>query len=209
MASFDIKSLFTNIPLTETLNLCVQNRNQTHVGSLTQSLFYSLLKITMLKSFFIFDGKFYEQCDDVAMGSPLGPTLANVFLSHFENIWLENCPAHFKPIIYRRFVDDTFLRFRTKDHVEKFKNLHKQHKNIKFTSEIEENGSLSFLDITITRENKKFVTSVYRKPTFSSVFTNFESFIPEMHKRGLIETLLIEVLDYAPVTRTFIRKLKL
>ena len=66
----------------------------------------------------------------------------------------------------------------------------KQDKNTKFTSEIEENGSLSFLDIIITRENNKFVTSVYRKPTFSGVFTNFESFIPEMHKRGLIETLL-------------------
>ena len=193
MASFDIKSLFTNMPLTETLNLCVQNlyRNQTHVGNLTQSSFYSLLKITMFESFFIFDGKFYEQCDGVAMGSPLGPTLANVFMCHFENIWLENCPAHFKPIVYRRFVDDTFLLFRTKDHVEKFKNyLSKQHKNIKFTSEIEENGSLLFLDITITREIKKFVTSVYRKLTISGVFTNFESFIPKLGKRGLIETLL-------------------
>ena len=62
MASFDIKSLFTNIPLTEILNLCLQNldRNQTHVGNLTKSAFYSLLKITMLESFFIFDGRFYE-----------------------------------------------------------------------------------------------------------------------------------------------------
>ena len=176
MASVDIKSLFTNIPLTETLYLCVQNlyRNQTHVGSLTKSIFYSLLKITMFESLFIFNGEFYG----VAIGSALGPTSANVFMCHFENIWLENCLAHFRPIAYRRFVDDTFLLFRTKDHVEKFKNyLNKQHKNIKFTSEIEENSSLSFLDITITRENSKFVKSVYRKPTFSGVFTNFESFI--------------------------------
>ena len=62
-----------------------------------------------------------------------------------------------------------------------------------FSNKIEENGSLSFLDITITRENNKFVTSVYRKLTFNGLFTNFESFIssiPEMQKRGLIETLL-------------------
>ena len=67
MASFDIQSLFTKIPLTEMLNLCVQklHRNQTHVGNLTKNLFYSLLKLTMFESFFIFDGKFYEQCDDV------------------------------------------------------------------------------------------------------------------------------------------------
>ena len=53
-----------------------------------------------------------------------------------------------------------------------------------------QNGSLSFLDKTITRENNKFLTSVYSKPTFSGIFTKFESFIPEMHKRVLIETLL-------------------
>ena len=131
--------------------------------NLTKSSFYSLLKITMFESFFIFDGKFCEHCDGVEVDFPWGPTLANVFIYHFENI----C---------RRFVDDTFLLFRTKDDVEKFKNyLSKQNKNIKFTLEIEKNGLLSFLDITITRENNKFV-SVYRKPTFSGVFTNFESF---------------------------------
>ena len=88
MVGFDINSLFTNVPLTETLHLCVQNlyRNQTHVGKLTQSSFYSLLKISIFESFFIFDWKSYEQCDGVAMGSPLGFTLANVFMCHFKNL---------------------------------------------------------------------------------------------------------------------------
>ena len=82
MASFHIKSIFTKIPLTETLNLCVQNlyRNQAHVNNLTKSSFYKLLKFTMFESFFIFDRKLYEQCGGVAMGSSLGPTLANVFM---------------------------------------------------------------------------------------------------------------------------------
>ena len=100
------------------------------------------------------NGKFYEQYECLATGSPLGPTLANVFMCHFKNILLENCPSHFKPIVYRRFVDDTLLLFRSKNRVEKFRNyLNKQYKNKKFTSEIEENGSLSFLDIKISREN--------------------------------------------------------
>ena len=51
-------------------------------------------------------------------------------------------------------------------------------------------GSLSFVDIKISRENNKFVTSVYGKPTFSGVFTNFKSFIPDIYKCGFIETLL-------------------
>ena len=186
MTSFDKKSLFTNIPLEikHMLPIWVKVR------------FIAYLKLPCLNHFLIFDGKFYEQCDGVAMGSPLGPTLANVYMCHFENIWLGNYPAHYKPTVYRRFVDDTFLLFRTKYHVEKFKNyINKQHKNIKFTSEIQKNDSLSFLDITITPENNEFVTSVYRKPTFNRVFTNFERFIPDMYKRGLIELCFIEVLD--------------
>ena len=108
-------------------------------------------------------------------------------MCHFENIWLENCPSHFKPIVNRQFVGDVFLLFRSKYHDEKLRNyLTKQHKNIKFTSEIEKSGLLSFLDIKISRENNSLVTSVYRDPAFSGVFTNFESFIPDIHKRGLI-----------------------
>ena len=52
------------------------------------------------------------------------------------------------------------------------------------------NNSLSFLDIKIVRDNNKFTTSVYRKPTFSGEFTNFESFIPNSYKYALIFTLL-------------------
>ena len=112
-------------------------------------------------------------------------------MCHFENIWLENCPAHFKPTFYRRFVDDTFILLWTKGHVEKLKNyLNKQQKNIKCASKIEANQSLSFLDMKITSKNNRFVTSVYRKPTFSGVLTNFESFAPNMHKHGLIETFV-------------------
>ena len=72
-----------------------------------------------------------------------------------------------------------------------FKNyLDKQHKNKKFTSQIDENGSLSFLHIKISCENIKFVTSVYHQPTFSGVFTDFKSFMQDIYKRGLVKILL-------------------
>ena len=81
-----MKSLFTNIPLTETLNLCVQNlyRDQAHVKNLTKSSFYKLLKITVFQSFFVFGGKFNEHFDGGAMSSPLGPKLANVLMCHLK-----------------------------------------------------------------------------------------------------------------------------
>ena len=56
-----------------------------------------LLTFATYKSFYIFDGEYYTQIDGVAMGSPLGSTLANAFLCHFENKWLLECPVEVLP----------------------------------------------------------------------------------------------------------------
>ena len=158
---------------------------------ITKDYFPELLSIYMSESLVLFDGEFYKQIDGVAMGSLLGPTLANIFLCFHEQTWLDNCPVEFKPVIYRSFADDTFLLFRSKEHTEKSRlYLNCQHPNIKFTSEIDENNSISFLDIKINRDNNRSLTSVYRKPTFSGVFTNFDSYIPLPYKSGLISSLL-------------------
>ena len=45
------------------------------------------------------------------MGSPLGPTLANAFLVHFEKNWLQNCLSDHNPHYYRWYVDDIFVLF--------------------------------------------------------------------------------------------------
>ena len=82
MVSFDIESFFTNIPLQETINLCVENlfEDRTHVDHLSKDSFPDLLTTTMSESLILFDQKLYKQHDGVAMGSPLGSTLANSFL---------------------------------------------------------------------------------------------------------------------------------
>ena len=193
VTSFDIESLFTNIPFQETIDLCVENLFQdcTHVDNLSKDSFHELLTRTMPESLILFDQEFYKQHDGVAMGFPLGPTLANVFLCYHEKIWLQNCPSEFILVIYRRYVNDTFLLFRSKHQAKKFRNyLILQHKNIKFTFETENENSISFLDIKITRDNNKFMTSVYRKPTFSGAFTNFGSSIPKSWKYNLLFTIL-------------------
>ena len=139
----------------------------------------------------LFDQEFYKQHDGVAISSPFKPTFANFFLSYHKKIWLQKYPTEFKPVIYRRYINDSFLLFRSRYHIEKFWNyLNRHHKNIRFTSEIENENSISFLDIKISRDNNKLTTSVYRKPTFSGVFTNFGSFIPKSYKYNLLFTLL-------------------
>ena len=49
------------------------------------------LRAALCKNYFLFDGIVYQQVDGVAMGSLLGPSLANAFLTHYEQIWLNDC----------------------------------------------------------------------------------------------------------------------
>ena len=126
----------------------------------------------------------------MALGSPLGPTMANVFLSFYEVKWLEQCPKEFKPVFYRRYVDDVFVLFESAEHLPKFRDyFHTCHPNMSFSFEQEKSGKLSFLDVEVSRERREFVTTVYRKPTFSVVYTHFESFLPTVYKFGMVYTL--------------------
>ena len=58
-----------------------------------------------------------------------------------------------------------------------------------FSFEQETNARLAFLDVEVSRQQGKFVTAVYRKPTFSGVYTHFGSFLPPAYKVGMIYTL--------------------
>ena len=90
--------------------------------------FYGLLRNSY---FFNFDKTFYGQLDGVAMGSPLGPTLTNSFLCYHEKRWLDKCPEEFKPVFYRRYVDDIFVLFRKEEHFKLFLNYFNSfHENV-------------------------------------------------------------------------------
>ena len=68
--------------------------------------------------------------------------------------------------------------------------MNKRHKNIKCSFETEKDNSFSFLDVKICREKDKFTTNVFRKDTFSGIYTDFSSFVALEHKFGLVYTLL-------------------
>ena len=80
MASFDTESLFTNIPLEETIDLCVENlfKDRTRVDNLLKYFFREFLTRTMPEALILFDQEFCKQHNGVPMGSPLGPTFINV-----------------------------------------------------------------------------------------------------------------------------------
>ena len=153
--------------------------------------FKELLSLVTKDSHFIFDGTLYKQIDGVAMGSPLGPTLANAFLVYHKKNWLKHCPVQYRPLYYRRYVDDIFVLFNSAEQLKRFYSyLNFSHLNISLTIENEKDNRMSFLDVNIIREKDKVTTSVYCKPSFSGIYTHFDSFLPSSNKIGLLHTLL-------------------
>ena len=74
MASFDVESLFTNIPLQETINICMSSlfSSTGEVLGISSKYFRMLLELAVTSSYFIFNDKFYCQKEGVGMGLPLG-----------------------------------------------------------------------------------------------------------------------------------------
>ena len=109
------------------------------------------------ESYFLFDWKLYRQVNVVAMGSPLGPTLTNIFLWYYEEIWLPNCLLECKPTYNERYVDNIFVLLESGTQVESFKNLMNTCRpKMKFTFEKEQHNCLNFLDVKVIRENNGF-----------------------------------------------------
>ena len=155
------------------MNNCVTDLHNKNLYNkkLNKSDLFKLLETATSESSFTVDFLFYKQIDRVAMGSTLGPPLDNALLCHQEKDQLDKCLSYFKPILYRRYVDDVFF-FSSKEHCQPFLDyINKQQRCIKFTSETEQTNNFSFLDINITHQNNQLKTSVYRKLTFSGVYT--------------------------------------
>ena len=147
LVSYGITTLFTNIPLQETIDTAINlifNHNPNL--NITKKELKKLFLFATSQTHFIFNSKFYDQIDGVAMGSPLAPVLANIFMGFYESKWLNEYNLN-KPKFYLRYVDDILAAFDKKQDSLNFLNfLNKRHPNIKFTIEKQTNHSIAFLD---------------------------------------------------------------
>ena len=104
----------------------------------------------------------------------------DIFLSFHERAWFTNCLHKFKPVVYRRYVDDTFLLFRFQSHIPFFLNyLNSQHNSIQFTHEIERSHTVPFLDVLVTKSSVGFKTGLHRKPTVTGLGFKFDSAVTD------------------------------
>ena len=90
LVSYDVSSLSTNVPLQETIEILADKAfvdnwfNETHNQNISKSDLIELLQVATKDQLFQFNGQLYQQIGGVAMGSPLGPLMANTFLCSIE-----------------------------------------------------------------------------------------------------------------------------
>lgn len=198
MISFDVTSLFTNVPITETLKYTrelLQKDNHLHQRTmLSVDDIIEGMEICLRCTYFKFRNQTYEQMDGVAMGCPLSTIGADIFMEKLEDAIIHNNPMVNS---YKRYVDDSFCNAKSSDITLIQAELNSFHPQIQFTCETEKEGKLPFLDILISRdENKSLSFSVYRKNTHTDKYLNWNSVHPNAHKITVVNTLTQRALRF-------------
>ena len=189
--SFDVKSLFTNVSLDDTISIILrkiydEGKIETNIP---KNVMIDLLLLCIKHVHLTLNGDIHIQLDGVAMGSPLGPLLANVSMCSLEEAivpTLKDCLVHWK-----RYVDDThaYIEPEKIDYV--MKKLNTYHQQIQFTYELEKYQRISFLDVSIRRlTNGKLKTTVFRKETNTDIYMNWNSHAPMQWKIGTLKNLV-------------------
>ena len=175
------------MPLEESIKVSVDKLYELRKPKLEKNNLIKLMKIATSNVQFSFNNIVYSQIDGVAMGSPLGQTLANIFVGYLES---KIAKVFSSQIIYIRYVDDCLVISKTvNDNETIFEKLNSLREKIFFTREVEENNQLPFLDILITKDKTKFLMKIYRKTTFTLQYLHYQSFCRKKQKVNLMKTL--------------------
>ena len=155
MVSFDVTSLYTVIPIIDTLNIIkdyVKNDGQfTRKTAVPQDKFLDLVHLVLTTTWYTFNSQFYQQTDGVAMGGHTSSTTAETYMQAYERTTITT--SLHPPKVWERFVDDVYSILKSKHFENFFHHINNLHQNIKFTMEKESNGELAFLDTLLKRNN--------------------------------------------------------
>ena len=179
MHSFDVSSLFTNVPLDEIIKISLEALYDASdsLPVIPKDVFVELVKSATSLVKFSFNDTTHKQTNGVAMGSPPDPALTNIFVGYYEEkLFSEtrNLPVYF------RYVDNTFATFYQKAEADEFvTKLNCFHPSLKL-----------FLDVGVERTDTGFEINEYQNTTFTGQYLRWQSFSSLLRKMSLIFTLV-------------------
>jgi len=190
--SFDIKSMYTAIPQKDAIDrfkdYCTQNQitsfqyGRDTVDRIDTETMGELVKLCVDDNCFTYDGQIYQQCSGLFMGGSLSPILANIYMQDID----VSVSKHPSVSFYGRYMDDSLLQVKETDINSISTFINGLDPYIKFTHELQVDDSFPFLDILIIVKRNRFDTTVYRKPEYSGITLNFNSYHPFSQKLSVI-----------------------
>ena len=168
LITIDVKSLYTNIPNDEGIKACIDMlREYNTINPEIEQSIFNILTLILNKNSFSFNNEHFLQIHGTAMGSPMAPTYANIFMAMLERKLLKQAPQGLIPIKWIRFIDDIFAIWthgldKLKTFLTYINNLHPTIKfNFTYSAK-----SVNFLDTTIyINSTGKLESDLYIKPT--------------------------------------------
>ena len=187
IASLDVESLFTNVPVNETIDLILDEvyRSDKTPLDIPENLLKELLMCcTKEAPFRAPNGLLYKQIDGVAMGSPLGVLFTNFYMGCLERKVLNENADH--PSIYARYIDDIFVNVSNESHLQRLQEALQSESCLRFTTELQNDQTLPFLDVLVTNNANKFISTVYAKKTNLGFCLNAASECPKRYLNSVI-----------------------
>ncbi|XP_055585338.1 uncharacterized protein LOC129738171 [Uranotaenia lowii] len=193
MVSFDVISLFTNIPrdlvIRDIINRWDTIKPHTKINL---DLFLEIVSFCMHASYFVFRGTHYIQKEGTAMGSPLSPILGDLVMDTLLDS-VQKQLSYTIPTL-RKYVDDLFLIVPADQLQHTLNVFNGYHHNIQFTCEEECEGKLPYLDMTVIRQPDNTIqTEWFIKPIASGRLLNFNSIHPLSQKIAIMQNFIDRV----------------
>ena len=184
LISFDVTSLYTNVPVLEAIEHCT---NLLYSGKykkppVDRNTFEELLKMCSSNVVMQTNDGYFRQVDGLAMGSPPAPRLANGWLSKYD------AEVKGDAELFSRYMDDILRDIKKNEIKGKLVEINNIHPSLEFTHE-EENeneNSIAFLDMKITRSNGTLSSMWYTKPTDTGLTMNFHAVAPLKYKKSVV-----------------------
>ena len=185
--SFDVESLFTNVPLHDTVNIILERvyKEKLLDTNLSKRSLKKLILDSCQKTTFTFDSTLYEQIEGVSMGASCGPVLANIILTELEKRVVHRLFDDDLIKFYMRYVDDTLVLIKRRDIEYVLSRLNSFHPNLRFTVDRFEDNNVHFLDLRINNNS----TNIYYKDTHTGQYIHFTSYTPWKFRIAWVQSL--------------------
>ena len=183
IVSFDVSSLYTNVPVQEAIDVCADllYSGKHEFPPVSKDTFKELVRLCTCNVVMKTHDGFYRQTDGLAMGSPPAPLIANGWLSQYDPQIRENAK------LYDRYMDDILRSIKRTEVRQKLAEINSYHPYLKFTIEEEnEQSAVPFRDMLIYRVDSLLYSTWFNKSTDTGLVMNYHALAPRKYKQSVV-----------------------